>query len=141
MKENTRLNSTIVGEQRLVYDRQPGVHGAKRDNFVFGGRRDAATLTCREFIDRLTELQRNALARRLRSDETSGATIAFSSMARWNVTRHIPVLPPQTALIVAHAAPSSDGRATLGATYDHRVLTGFEALSTLAEINRLEALV
>ena len=33
-------------------------------------------------------------------------------MARWNATRHIPVLPPQTALIVAHAASSADGRGT-----------------------------
>ena len=97
-------------------------------------------LTCREFVERLTVLQRKALARKLTSSETTGATIAFSSMARWNVTCHIPVLPPQTALIVAHAAPSADGRGRLGATYDHRVLTGFEALSALSAVSRPEGL-
>ena len=103
--------------------------------------RDAGNMTCREFIDHLSQLQRSAMAHRLRAEETSGATVAFTSMARWNVTRHIPVLPPYTALTMAHAAPSLDGRAILGATYDHRVLTGFDALSALAEISRVEALV
>ena len=54
--------------------------------------------------------------------------------------RHIPVLPPHTALIVAHAASSTDGRGTLGATYDHRVLTGFEALSAISAVSRQEGL-
>jgi pyruvate dehydrogenase E2 component (dihydrolipoamide acetyltransferase) len=101
---------------------------------------NAATLTCREFVERLTALQRKALGRKLRTHEMSGATVAFSSMARWNATCHIPVLPPQTALIVAHAAPSADGRGRLGATYDHRVLTGFDALSAISAVSRPEGL-
>jgi hypothetical protein len=60
-------------------------------------------------------------------------------MARWNVSRHVPVLPPYTSLIVAHAAPVS-GQGTLGATYDHRVLTGFDALSALRALAKPEAL-
>ena len=34
------------------------------------------------------------MAHKLRPDESSGATLAFSSMARWNVSRHVPILPP-----------------------------------------------
>jgi pyruvate/2-oxoglutarate dehydrogenase complex dihydrolipoamide acyltransferase (E2) component len=89
----------------------------------------------------LTTLQRKALAHQLRTHETTGATIAFSSMARWNATLHIPVLPPQTALIVAHTAPAEDGRCTLGVTYDHRVLTGFEALEAISALSRPEGLL
>ena len=63
----------------------------------------------------------------------SGATISFSSMARWQASRHIPVLPPNTAIIVAHAA-ARDGSATIGATYDHRILSGFDAISVLRGI-------
>ena len=142
VKENKRLNSTMVGERRFVYDTINLGFTVQSDTTLYlVVVRDAGNMTCRDFTDRLTQLQRNAMAHRLRADETSGATVAFTSMARWGVTRHIPVLPPHTALTVAHSAPSFDGRATLGATYDHRVLTGFDALSTLAEINRLEALV
>ena len=135
------MTSTIVGDQRLVYDAvNLGFTVQSETTLYLVVVENAAALTCREFVDRLTELQRKALARKLRSHETSGATIAFSSMARWNATRHIPVLPPQTALIVAHAAPSADGRGRLGATYDHRVLTGFEALSAVSAVSRPEGL-
>jgi pyruvate/2-oxoglutarate dehydrogenase complex dihydrolipoamide acyltransferase (E2) component len=63
--------------------------------------------------------------------EMSGATIAFTSMARWNVSRHVPILPPQTGLIVAHSAPRGMGRAVLGASYDHRLLSGFDVVQVL----------
>jgi hypothetical protein len=61
----------------------------------------------------------------------TGATIAFTSMARWNVSRHVPILPPHTGLIVAHSAPRGSGRAVLGATYDHRLLSGFDVVQVL----------
>jgi pyruvate/2-oxoglutarate dehydrogenase complex dihydrolipoamide acyltransferase (E2) component len=38
---------------------------------------NAARMTCAEFIERLTTLQRKALAHQLRWHETSGATITF----------------------------------------------------------------
>ena len=66
----------------------------------------------------------------LRPDETSGATVGFSSMARWAVGRHVPVLLPQTAFMVAHTAPCG-GSTTLGVTYDHRVLNGGEVVRAL----------
>jgi pyruvate dehydrogenase E2 component (dihydrolipoamide acetyltransferase) len=140
-KENPRLTSTIAGDERLVYDAvNLGFTVQSETTLYLAVVENAAALTCREFVERLTELQRKALARTLRSHETSGATIAFSSMARWNATCHVPVLPPRTALIVAHAAASADGRGRLGATFDHRVLTGFEALSAVSAVSRPEAL-
>jgi pyruvate dehydrogenase E2 component (dihydrolipoyllysine-residue acetyltransferase) len=141
VRQNRRLNATIVGERRLIYDTVNLGFTVQSDTTLYlAVVRDAGRMTCREFIDRLAQLQRNAMAHRLRSDEASGATVAFTSMARWGVTRHIPVLPPNTALTVAHAASPTDGRAALGATYDHRVLTGFDALSALAEISRVESI-
>jgi pyruvate/2-oxoglutarate dehydrogenase complex dihydrolipoamide acyltransferase (E2) component len=70
------------------------------------------------------------MGHQLRAHDLTGATIAFTSMARWNVARHVPVLPPYTALVVAHSG-TSNGVGTLGATYDHRALTGFEAVAAL----------
>ncbi len=52
-------------------------------------------------------------------------------MARWNVSRHVPILPPQTGLIVAHSAPRGSGKAVLGASYDHRLLSGFDVVQVL----------
>ena len=56
--------------------------------------------------------------------------MGISSMARFHATRHVPVLLPYTALMVAHAAPK-EGAAVIGATYDHRVLTGADAMAVL----------
>ena len=87
-------------------------------------------------VGALGELQRHAMAHKLSPEEARGATVSFSSMSRWKVRRHVPVLPPWTSLIVAHTAPSRDGTAVLGATYDHRVLTGADvagALETLSQ--------
>lgn len=136
-RQNPQLNSTIVNDQRFVYeDVNLGFTIQTETTLYLVVVENAAKLGCREFVDRLGELQRKASAHRLRPHECSGATIAFTSMARWNATRHIPVLPPHTALIVAHAAGLANGRGTLGATYDHRVLTGFDALTALSAVSQ-----
>ncbi len=135
-----RLNSTIVGESRHLYRVvNLGFTVQTEGTLYLTVVRDAAALTCRAFIDRLGRLQRGALAHALRAEEVTGATVAFSSMARWNVSRHVPVLPPFTSLVVAHAAPR-DGVGTLGATYDHRVLTGYDALAALRRLSTPEEL-
>jgi pyruvate/2-oxoglutarate dehydrogenase complex dihydrolipoamide acyltransferase (E2) component len=95
----------------------------------------ADTMDEAAFVARLGELQRRAMANRLAPVEMRGATVGFTSMARWGVRRHIPVLAPQTALMVAHAAPAPDGTsAVLGATYDHRLLTGFDVARLLQKL-------
>jgi len=96
----------------------------------------ADTLDEAAFVARLGELQRRAVAHKLAPVEMRGATVGFTSMARWGgVRRHVPVLPPHTALMVAHTAPPADGRpAVLGATYDHRMLTGFDVVRLLQKL-------
>jgi pyruvate/2-oxoglutarate dehydrogenase complex dihydrolipoamide acyltransferase (E2) component len=95
----------------------------------------ADTLDESAFVARLGELQRRAMAQKLAPVEMRGTTVAFSSMARWGVRRHVPVLAPYTALMIAHAAAPADGRpAVLGATYDHRMLTGFDAARLLQKL-------
>jgi pyruvate/2-oxoglutarate dehydrogenase complex dihydrolipoamide acyltransferase (E2) component len=97
--------------------------------------REAQAMDAAQFVAALGEVQRHAMAHKLRPDEAAGATLSFSSMARWNVSRHIPILPPQTSLIVAHAAPRNAGSAVLGASYDHRVLSGFEVAQVLKALS------
>ncbi|HET9833327.1 MAG TPA: 2-oxo acid dehydrogenase subunit E2 [Vicinamibacterales bacterium] len=132
--ENPALNSTIVSENRHEYREVNVGFTVQSDSTLYlTVVRNAAALGCREFIERLGRLQRGALAHTLRAPDLTGATISFSSMARWSVSRHVPVLPPYTSLIVAHAA-SRDGVGTLGATYDHRVLTGYDAVNALRQL-------
>jgi pyruvate/2-oxoglutarate dehydrogenase complex dihydrolipoamide acyltransferase (E2) component len=92
--------------------------------------RNAHSLGQLNFVHALIDLQRRAAAHKLSGDETQGATIGFSSMARWKVARHIPVLAPMTALMVAHTQ-DHQGQSVLGATYDHRVLHGADVAALL----------
>ena len=129
-----RLNSTIVGDALHVYSAvNVGFTIQSEATLYLGVVHDAAGLGRLEFVERLGLLQRRALAGGLRAADVTGATVSFSSMARWNVTRHMPVLPPHTSLIIAHAG-SRDGAGTLGATYDHRVLTGYDALRAIQAV-------
>jgi pyruvate dehydrogenase E2 component (dihydrolipoamide acetyltransferase) len=84
-----------------------------------------------QFVERLAAIQRRAFGKRLSFSETVGATLSFTSLAKAGVTRHVPVLPPRTSLIVAHSAvlPMAGDASlkmpmVLGASYDHRVLDG-----------------
>ena len=95
----------------------------------------AETLSPKAFVDALFKLQQRAMGHKLTPAEMTGATVGFSSMARWGVQRHQPVLAPNTAIMIAHAAPSADGtRSALGVTYDHRLLSGFDAVRLLRKL-------
>ncbi len=135
--QQPRVNATIVGERRYQYA------GVNLGFTVQAGQtlyltvvRGAEELDATRFVDAMGDVQRRALARKLAPDEMSGATIAFTSMARWNVSRHVPILPPHTGLIVAHSAPRGSGRAVLGATYDHRLLSGFDVVQLLQALSQ-----
>ena len=135
VKASPRLNATVVNGKRFEY--QPvnlGFTVQAGETLYLTVVRDAASLETKQFIENLGEVQRHAIQRKLSRDETTGATIAFSSMARWNVSRHIPILPPYCSLMIAHAAPKGSGRAVLGASYDHRVLSGFDVARLLMEL-------
>ena len=137
--ETPRVNTTIVDGQPYEYLRvNLGFTVQAGDTLYLVVVRDAAALGPEAFLDRMGELQRRALGKKLRPEEGRGATVAFSSMARWNVSRHIPILPPYTSLIVAHAAPR--GRAAvLGASYDHRVLSGSAVAGLLQKLSQPRA--
>jgi pyruvate/2-oxoglutarate dehydrogenase complex dihydrolipoamide acyltransferase (E2) component len=95
--------------------------------------RDAGSMARLSFIRALTDLQRRAIAHKLRSAEVGGATIGFTSMDRWQVSRHVPILPPHVSLMVAHTTDRA-GQTLLGASYDHRLLTGADAADILRQL-------
>lgn len=133
-RESPGINATIVNGRRYQY--RPinlGFTVQAGATLYLAVVQDAQDMHPARFIDALGEVQRHAVAHKLGPAESSGATLSFSSMARWEVSRHIPILPPYTSLIVAHVAPRSEV-AVLGASYDHRLLTGFDVVSVLRRL-------
>lgn len=132
--DTPKLNSTLIGGRRYEYAAvHLGFTVQVGETLYLCVQRDAATLDALAFAHALGGLQRRAAARQLGAAETQGATLGFSSMERWKVGRHIPVLAPHTALMVAHTI-DAQGRGVLGATYDHRVLNGFQVAAALRKL-------
>lgn len=132
--ERPSLNATIVGEQRHEYSTvNLGFTVQAGEVLYLAVTRDAAALDERGFVQSLIDLQRRAASHNLGPAEISGTTIGFSSMSRWKVERHVPVLAPHTSLMVAHTV-GADGQAVLGATYDHRVLHGADVVTALRKL-------
>ena len=135
-RETPHLNATIVGNQRYEYSAVNfGFTVQAGDTLYLTVARDAQALDEIGFVNAMGELQRRAATHKLGPLEIQGTTISFSSMARWKVSRHIPILPPRTAIMIAHAA-SMDGRTVLGASYDHRVLNGFHVVTALRKLSK-----
>ena len=133
--ENPRINATATPGGAYLYNQvNLGFMVQVQRSLYLVVVRDAASKTEAEFVSELSELQRAAMKRALKAEQTVDATIAFTSMARWNVVRHIPVLVPQTSLIVAHST-KINGLTHLGASYDHRLLTGFDVAQVLQALS------
>jgi pyruvate/2-oxoglutarate dehydrogenase complex dihydrolipoamide acyltransferase (E2) component len=134
--EDPRLNATVIGNQRHEYDGvNLGFTVQAGDVLYLAVLRDAAKLGPLGFVNALVDLQRRAAAHKLGPNEVQGTTIGFSSMARWKVSRHVPILSPHTAIMVAHAQ-GRDGAAVLGAAYDHRVLNGSDVAGLLRKLSK-----
>lgn len=129
-----KINSVIVGERRRRYSQvNLGFTVQAGETLYLAVVQQAGETGRLDFVRALSELQRKALAHKLVAQELQGATVGFTSMERWQVSRHMPILPPHVSLMVAHTADAA-GNALLGATYDHRLLTGGDAVSVLRQL-------
>jgi pyruvate dehydrogenase E2 component (dihydrolipoamide acetyltransferase) len=137
-RNTPKINCTLVKDQKYRYDQiNLGFTVQVGETLYLTVTRQADRMDARQLIDALGQVQRRAMSRRLQSDELQGATVGFSSMARWKVNRHVPVLAPYTSLMVAHAAPGQKAAtAVLGASYDHRVLNGYDVARVLTELSQ-----
>jgi pyruvate/2-oxoglutarate dehydrogenase complex dihydrolipoamide acyltransferase (E2) component len=136
-REHPKINATVVNDRHYLYTPINLGFTVQADSTLYlTVVRDAQSMSASEYIEALGEVQRHAVAHKLKPGEVTGATLTFSSMARWRVSRHIPILPPYTGLMVAHAAPKGSGKAVLGASYDHRLLSGFEVAQILQSLSQ-----
>ena len=133
IREAPVLNATLIAEGVFLHDAvHLGFTVQAKTGLVMVVVRNAQKMNEFEFVKALGKLQWQAFANRLTPEQSSGATSAFSSLSNVGVVRHIPVLPPNTGLIVAHSAPSGDGNGIIGVTYDHRFLDGHTVARALA---------
>jgi pyruvate dehydrogenase E2 component (dihydrolipoamide acetyltransferase) len=133
--DKPRLNATVIGNKRLEYDQvNLGFTIQAGDALYLAVVRDAQDQDELGFVNALGDVLRRAAGHNLKESEASGATIGFSSMERWKVTRHVPILSPHTALMIAHAAGQA-GKGVLGASYDHRVLNGGQVVALLRKLS------
>jgi len=136
-REKPTINATVHEGRRYAYQSvNLGFTVQVGQTLYLTVVREAQNMDAPRFIDALGEVQRHAMAHKLRPEESTGATLSFSSMSRWNVSRHIPILPPHSSLIVAHVTPKHSGHAVLGATYDHRLLSGFDVAQVLQALSK-----
>jgi pyruvate dehydrogenase E2 component (dihydrolipoamide acetyltransferase) len=136
VRENPKFNSTMSGEDRYQYAAMNlGFTLQSGGNLYLLTVKDAEKLEEKPFVDALNLLMRDGMKGKLTPEQTGGVTVGFSSMARWKVARHMPILAPYTSLMVAHAH-GTDQLASLGATYDHRVLTGGDVAAALQALSR-----
>ena len=132
--QTARYNATLVGEQRHEYQQvNLGFTVQAGEVLYLAVVRNAEALGEIGFVNSLIDAQRRAASHSLTPQELRGATIGFSSMSRWKVMRHVPILAPHTGLMVAHTV-GENGQGVLGATYDHRVLHGGEVATLLRKL-------
>lgn len=133
-EENPCINATLAGDERHEYDQvNLGFTVQAGDVLYLAVVRNAAALGELGFINALIDVQRRAAAHALKPAELQGATISFSSMSRWKVSRHMPILAPMTAVMIGHTV-DAQGAGVLGATYDHRVIHGGDIATLLRKL-------
>jgi pyruvate dehydrogenase E2 component (dihydrolipoamide acetyltransferase) len=100
------------------------------------------------FVEAFFELQRKAMKRQLAQEQLSGCTLGITSLSSFGVTKHQPILPPNTSVMLAHSAnlphnPEDAVYSILGVTYDHKVHSGVQIAKMLkalsANISKLVA--
>lgn len=134
--ETPRLNATIWDAKRYEYDQvNLGFTVQAGNNLYLVVVQKSDEIDELSFVNKMVDLQRKAAAHQLKPDELENATIGFSSMSRWGVERHVPILPPHTALMIAHTV-NIKGEGVLGASYDHRVLNGGDVVKVLKKLSK-----
>lgn len=128
---HARLNCTMVNGQMFRYAHvNLGLTIQADETLYLVVVREAEKLDAAGFIKRVNALHKSVLARRLGVEELTGASVGFTSMSRWAANRHIPILPRHVSLMVAHTI-TKHNEGVLGATYDHRLLSGGDAIQIL----------
>jgi len=93
-----------------------------------------------DFIEKLFSLQKRTVTGDLKPNEMQKPTIGITSLAAYGVSRHIPILIPETSIIIALSDIMFSDRkinehSVFGVTYDHRLHSGVQISKMLKAMN------
>ncbi|MBF0244028.1 MAG: 2-oxo acid dehydrogenase subunit E2 [Planctomycetes bacterium] len=129
LKAFPRFNSSASGQNIIEYRHiQLGLTVDVEGELFVATLKDADRMERGDFLAEYCAVQQRAKERRGCGVK---ATVGFTSLAACGVSRHVPVLLPDTSLILAHSAPLGTGATVIGASYDHRVHTGLQVAELL----------
>ena len=91
-------------------------------------------------IENFFSVQKRTVSGNLKPNEMQKPTIGITSLAAYGVSRHIPILFPETSIIIAlsevmHSGKTSNEYSVFGVTYDHRLHSGVQISKMLKSMN------
>jgi len=131
IKKVPELNSFYLNDQICQYNEcNLGFTIDMNNELMISNICHADNLTIEEFLNAFFDVQKRGVQRKLTTKELTGSTIGITSLATIGITKHVPILPPYTIIILAHSAPliknTECEKTILGVTYDHRVHSGLK---------------
>ncbi|GBD30692.1 Dihydrolipoyllysine-residue acetyltransferase component of pyruvate dehydrogenase complex [bacterium HR32] len=144
------LNSQVLDDQTVRRHRRVhlGIMVATPDGLVVPVLRDADRMPLRELAREARRLVEGARAKRLRQEDTTGATFSVSNLGMYDVTHFVAIIqPPQAGILAVGRAQERpvvrEGQVVvrpvlqLTVSADHRVTDGVGAAEFLAAVKRL----
>jgi pyruvate dehydrogenase E2 component (dihydrolipoamide acetyltransferase) len=144
------LNSQVLDDRTVRRHRRVhlGIMVATPDGLVVPVLRDADRLPLRELAREARRLVEGARAKRLRQEDTTGATFSVSNLGMYDVTHFVAIIqPPQAGILAVGRAQERpvvrEGQVVvrpilqLTVSADHRITDGVGAAEFLAEVKRL----
>ncbi|MER5456995.1 dihydrolipoamide acetyltransferase family protein [Micromonospora sp. NPDC002389] len=136
VKRHPMVNSTWAGDEIVVKEYvNLGIAAATERGLIVPNVKDAGRLTLRELADALTDLVQTAKAGKTSPADMSGGTLTITNVGVFGVDTGTPILPPGESAILAFGAVREmpwvhKGKvkprlvATLGLSFDHRIIDG-----------------
>jgi len=138
---NNQLNSTCIENHIINYSQiNLGFTVNVKGQIYMPVLHKADALSQINFVEAIINLQRKSIKNKLTPAELKGMTIGITSLAAFNITKHQPILPPYTSIMLAHSNSlpfDAHGHeySILGVTYDHRIHNGVSVSDLLQNIS------
>ena len=138
---NNQLNSTCIENHIINYSQiNLGFTVNVKGQIYMPVLHKADALDQINFVEAIIDLQRKSIKNKLTPAELKGMTIGITSLAAFNITKHQPILPPYTSVMLAHSNSlpfdaQDHEYSILGVTYDHRIHNGVSVSDLLLNIS------
>jgi len=142
LSANPLLNSVIRGDK---FQNRPDINLAVAVQAPSGlfmpVVQEASKMSLVEFVQASSTIKRQVFREKRDSSLFEHPTAGFTSLASQNILRHIPILLPNTSIMLAHSSElmrdNDEPFTIVGATYDHQLLSGGDVAQMLEQHRQL----